>query len=158
MPVSGSVACRTDAAAKLAEDSRSPATAGKVMTFETTGTRGVCARVRSGRPRRTQAIPRAADVVGDIQSPHTGNVSSGVPHGEVMKIKSSIARARVSRVDIYSGPMRGAIRLVCETLFPAEKCLVPTSGQYACISACEQMCHVGAVTDRNSGRHRENFG
>ena len=97
------------------------------MTFETTGTRGVCARVRSGHPRRTQAIPHAADVVGDIQSPHTGNVSSGVPHGEVMKKKSSIARARVSRVDIYSGPMRGAIGLVCETLFPAEKCLVPAS-------------------------------
>ena len=149
---------RTDAAAKLAEGSRSPTTAGKVMTFETTGTRGVCGRVLSGRPRRTQAMPRAVGVVGDIQSPHTGNVSSGVPHGEVMKKKSSIARARVSRVDIYPGPMHGAIGLVCETLFPAEKVSRACFWKRMDISACERMCHVGAATDRNSGRHRERFG
>ena len=70
-------------------------------------------------------MPRAVGVVGDIQSPHTGNVSSGVPHGEMMKKKSSSARAQVSRVDIYPGLMRGAIGLVCETLLPAEKGLVP---------------------------------
>ena len=31
-------------------------------------------------------------------------------------------------IDIYLGPMPGAIGIVCETLFPAEKCLVHASG------------------------------
>ena len=73
-----------------------------------------------------------------------------------------MARVRMWTVDIYPGPMPGAIGIVCETLFWAENCLVPTSAPYACISAFERTGHVGAVTawvtDRNSGRHRENFG
>ena len=35
-----------------------------------------------------------------------------------------MAHARMPTVDIYLGPMRGAIGLVCETLFSAEKFLV----------------------------------
>jgi hypothetical protein len=37
-----------------------------------------------------------------------------------------MARARMPTVDIYSGPMRGAIELLCGTLSPTEKCPVPT--------------------------------
>ena len=98
------------------------------MTFETTGTRGVCARVRSGRPRRTQAIPHAADVVGDIQSPHTGNVLSGVPHGEVIK-KSRVSHALEYRESISIQDRCAEPSGSCAKLFSRPiKCLVPASG------------------------------
>jgi len=42
-------------------------------------------------------------------------------------------------VDIYPGPMRGAIGLLCETCFPVEKCLVPTSAPYAIVWPLSEM-------------------
>ena len=45
-----------------------------------------------------------------------------------------MAHARMPTVDIYLGPMRGAIGLVCKALSPTEKCLVPTSAHRVRIS------------------------
>ena len=39
-----------------------------------------------------------------------------------------MAIARMSTIDIYLGPMPGAIGTVCRTRIPAEKCLVHASG------------------------------
>ena len=39
-----------------------------------------------------------------------------------------MAIARMSTIDIYLGPMPGAIGTVCLTRIPAEKCLVHASG------------------------------
>ena len=42
-------------------------------------------------------------------------------------------------VDIYLGPMPGAIALMRETHFPTEKCLVPTSAPYAIVWPLSEM-------------------
>ena len=50
-----------------------------------------------------------------------------------------MAIARMPTIDIYLGPMPGAIGLLCETCFPAEKCLVPTSAPYAIVWPLSEM-------------------
>ena len=85
------------------------------MTFETARMRTGSETLLSSKLQLTQAMRALSAVVGVAQSATVviPRIDCRILRSEVVKKKSKMAIARMPTIDIYLGPMPGAIGIVC---------------------------------------------
>lgn len=100
------------------------------MTFEAARAKKLSQTLHYNILQLTRAMRAIGAVVCVTQSPTVATPRLEWWILRWWKEKSKVARFRMWTIDIYPGPMSGAVGITCGTHFPAEKCPVPASEPY----------------------------